>query len=376
MNETAGKSLALAVVATTAAALYFYRLHQQSKGDGDEDGTSTPTVDLQQIAESFTPLRQQRYTKQIKKVRTVFGGFDAGPLRGGDWVFDKKGDGCTLAFCFQYNSQWYGLTTGHLFEKEEDVFVAHHILANGMAELDKIGKCVSQSSQTDSMVFIIDAEWVQDFVTDRLLDQKAGLLLELRLPKEYIIPTEGSYLLGFGAQRRGALGRVTTPLLPRVVASDPASEALSGDIGISGDQKEQLSDDGDCGCIHFDSHGVGVSMHHVCREYGNVDPGTGEFVGSGEYESFGAPLFHVMSCHKELGGGVITSIRRFLDTRQAGSRPERTSKFIDSQGKARLPDFNIGTLHKIGTCPKTGRKFIDHLQGTARLSDFKIGTLK
>lgn len=80
------------------------------------------------------------------------------------------------------------------------------------------------------MLFIIDADWVQQLVSDKIIDPKSGLLRPLILPKEESPPAKSTRLFGFGAQRRGVMGRETTTMLSPEYAGYPHA----GYIGISG----------------------------------------------------------------------------------------------------------------------------------------------
>ena len=259
--------------------------------------------------------------------------------------------GTTLSFCFRYKSDWYGLTTGHFFNLGESIYVATgRILKRGF-EIERIGHGVSLSRETDSLVFIIDAEWVQLYVRDRIFDPKSGLLRPLRMPKKDSPPTMGSVLLGFGSQSRGALGHVTTTNLPQELAGD----AMVGDIGITGyNPQEELPVMGDCGCVHFDSYGVGVSMHHVLRHYHEDD----------EYESFGVPLHRVMASHEQLSrtplAPILSRFRRFIDKKQAhASGSEARRKFIDYRGVGHFDVQIVRRTLDTMQASSGARKFVD-----------------
>merc|ERR1712159_758106 len=123
---------------------------------------------------------------------------------------------------------------------------------------------------------------------EMLLAENSGLGNDVfKLADDEGILENGTLLIGFGAQRRGAVGKVSTPCL-----ANKGTSALAGDIGITDrDGTSKLTDDGDCGAIFICENGFGLYMHHVLRNYAN-----------GRYESFGVPLKSIFKAHSLLGG--------------------------------------------------------------------------
>jgi hypothetical protein len=169
----------------------------------------------------------------------------------------------------------------------------------------KIGVVKSKSTATDSLVFSIDIISEQIKTTNMLLAENSGLgnqsfILPIATSSA---PATGLVVNGYAAQRRGAIGNVTTPALDESLAG----LALTDDIGISDGERSRLTDDGDCGAIFVDEHWVGVSMHHVLRQTGDA------------YESFGVPLKSILAAHPLLGGTDKPG-EAFHETHQTSSR--------------------------------------------------------
>jgi hypothetical protein len=80
-------------------------------------------------------------------------------------------------------------------------------------ELSEIGTVVLVSTKTDSLVFSINDTTQVDLYQ---LVAPSGLAGKLKLPKPNANPTPAqldTILVGYGAQRRGAFGKVYTPSL-------------------------------------------------------------------------------------------------------------------------------------------------------------------
>jgi hypothetical protein len=106
-------------------------------------------IDVTETEKLWSSDRSQRYQNKERKVWGCLEGPDAGPLRGGDWVVNSFGDGVTLSFCVQYKSKWYGLTTGHMFDLEEDIYVFTGAVNGQDMAIKRVGKGVSLSRETD-----------------------------------------------------------------------------------------------------------------------------------------------------------------------------------------------------------------------------------
>ena len=249
-----------------------------------------PKVDVASTESFFAPARRGRVKKKIR-------GFSDGPLRGGEFVANVNKNFGTLSFCFAKMESddsgkevipWCGVTAGHLAEKGDSIYVSTGAMdAQGNPVLCNAGQVVSKSAATDSLIFSIKND-DRIKVMEMLLAENSGLGDDaFNLPDDEGILENGALLIGFGAQRRGAVGKVSTPCL-----ANRGTSALAGDIGITDrDGTSRLTDDGDCGAIFICENGNGWYMHHVLRTYVN-----------GRYESFGFPLKSIFKAHSLLGG--------------------------------------------------------------------------
>jgi hypothetical protein len=264
---------------------------QDESGDGEE-----PVVacDLRTVDRQWTPDRSSRATNETKKVRSA----DDGPLAGGDWVLNEKGEGATLSFCFTNpeGTECYGLTIGHLCDSVGDsVFRFAHSepIAVPDEELEKeeyfmfeIGGVTSISTNTDSLVFQMELQ-PDDYHPMRIaLSSQSHITLDEDLVSLIKTPSIGSTVIGFGAQRRGAMCLVHDPS-----KSSSGAYSFQGDIGLrsSGPATEASTDGGDCGTIFCSvENGAPLYFHHVLSR-----------LSDDTKLSYGVPFLEVLNAHPE-----------------------------------------------------------------------------
>ena len=261
------------------------------------------TISLKELEKKWTPNREGRLVNETRKIRSA----REGPLRGGDWVLNESGRGATLSFTFLFEGEVYGLTVGHLADLGESIFIFAEStkLPVPLPEDDEavtppeeaffmyeLGTVVSKSEKTDSLVFKITNQFVP-LAPYMTLAEASGVVGPLTLPSlEQSLPPfpppKGTFLVGFGAQRRGSYGGVVS--VPSLTAAGTA--AFKGDIGISHptDGMKKVTDPGDCGTIFTGLDSTPYYFHH-CRST-NVYPS----------KSYGIPIWDVMGSHRELGG--------------------------------------------------------------------------
>ena len=256
-------------------------------------------IDPMAVQAQWSPNREQQILSvpRQKKVRSA----REGPLRGGDWVLNEAGGGATLSFVFQFEGSVFGLTVGHLADVGDSVFcfsdsaMLEDPLPEGEAPSDpsmsyymfEIGSVVSKSTVTDSLVFEI-ADHI-DIAPFRTTAPESGVTGPLVLPDPNYLPPRpmvGDTLVGFGAQRRGALVVVSSP----TEAVDGRYSRV-GNIRVvdPGDSTKTVTDIGDCGTIFVGLAGTAFYFHHC----GNT---------RGPRYSYGFPLAQVMACHTQFGG--------------------------------------------------------------------------
>jgi hypothetical protein len=279
---------------------------------------STPQpIDIDELMKERTPERIERIDNGIMKVATSH---DPG-LCGGDWVCSKKGDGVTLSFVFTKDGKDYGLTVAHGFESLSDKVYSFLLKdevecesegegtdgykAKAEKEFDpserdesfdifEIGKVVSLSRSTDSMVFEFNTDVeVKPELTVKLA---SGLTRVIKLPQlgsEGLGPPPvGTTLVGFGARHRGFRAVVE---IPSTNETHQLATVPSGSICIANQEKEvkRITYDGDCGTILMDLECNGVYFHT-------------EGTALAPWKSFGASLSDVMRHHSQLGGTSVT----------------------------------------------------------------------
>jgi len=228
-------------------------------------------------------------------------------LRGGDYVTNIFGEGATVSFCFYSYDKKYGLTVAHVFRRVGDVVCAFSTDTrgpNGKYQISQIGHIVSFDANTDSAVFEIK-RWVD--IENLRLAPESGLWGPLKITDLDTVPTLkiGSSLVGFGAQRRGAVGVVSE-------FWDESKEGrqlpvLDGDIFIvSGEPRageKAITDDGDCGTIFLDENGIPRYFHHA---FGRTK--RPPFI----YKSMGVPFHAVIAGHPGFLGGHEAETRPLM----------------------------------------------------------------
>jgi len=267
----------LATAAVGVSTLLYYWRKQDTEGIPENISDNAKLV-----AQSWSPQRRSRRTKK-------FLGLKGGPLRGGDFVLTADGSAATCSFCFSVGAQRYGVTTGHLAPIGDPLFVFTGI-GN---EVRMVGTVVSVSRSTDSLVFSVSSDIP---ALDLRLPGKSILgegEIVLPAPNAHLLHPEKTALFGYGAQRRGGVGLVTTPTQER-----QCGFCLPGSIGITNTTGLPITDKGDCGTIFIDEAGLfGPSMHYLIWHRDN-----------GTAESFGIPLASIVANHVLLGGSHDLSV--------------------------------------------------------------------
>lgn len=233
-------------------------------GNAGSNPSAGTMINVAALQQNWTPDRAQRLVNGERKIRSA----EDGLFRGGDFVLNKDGGACTLSFCFEYKSQTYGLTVGHLAADVGDsIFrfsasepIPHDDDDGESYFMNEIGNVVSKSQETDSLVFLIDSGVHCSIMT---LAPESGLCGRLGLPLPSgnpAAPNQGSVLVGYGAQRRGGYGTVHTP-----AKADDGTFSRVGNIGIVSSEGEDcvLTDDGDCGTLFLNVDGMPLYFHHT-----------------------------------------------------------------------------------------------------------------
>lgn len=267
---------------------------------------TTIAVDLEWLKTLWSPGRDERSNKGDIKVRSA----SHGSLRGGDWVLNEKGQGATLSFCFLYNKKFYGLTVGHLaasvgesvFRFSDSEKLPIPIPEGGSDDkkddddreeiymMFKIGRVVSMSKSTDSLIFELNDDVPLSPPKTVTLEPNSSIIIELPKGVNHNMPPppplKGTDLIGFGASRRGCHGVVDVPSM--TVAHEVSS---IGNIRISSPDgpNTRLTYPGDCGTIFSDLECNAIYFHHCGTE-------------DAPWKSYGFPLWEVMSKHDHLGG--------------------------------------------------------------------------
>jgi hypothetical protein len=260
---------------------------------------------------------------ELKKMKVV--SLEDGNIRGGHWVLNKDGDGCTIAFLWKNSSgRIFGLTTAHSFETIGDsVFVFLHGEPTPITyedhhgfvyEMMEVGEVVSINQDTDSIVFEVTCIFTKHRFDLLKLDRKSGLGdRELRLPRPSLHPsppTDDSKVIILGAKSRGKRCIVSTPrneddenwLFKHTPEQRAQNEKLRGyseenEIGfeLEAGPTRFPAFNGDCGALYLDYlTGFPLAMHHALVHF-NL-PRDDE---PDEYEAYGFPLSLIMAKHPE-----------------------------------------------------------------------------
>ena len=291
--------------------------HKRGKHDDAEGAAALPaktpkqsknnppcpqTIVLDELKQEWTPGRVNRMENGILKISKKA----SRPLCGGDWISASDGTSATLSFVFYCAGKYYGLTAAHIFDqapngevytfmkldaispdgKEEDQFDPKNDSDSFAAY--KIGKIVSRSDSTDSVVFEFDDNIeVKPPLTVKVSSVSTKVIKLPDVKSVVSPPTQGSTLIGFGASRRGFHAVVETPSTNE---THKLATVPDGSIGISNQEDgERISFLGDCGTIFMDLECNGVYFHTDGTE-------------AAPWKSFGCPLVKVMSKHPLLGG--------------------------------------------------------------------------
>lgn len=294
----------------------------------------SPQINFQEVKEQWIPenLRLQRTATDGMKVRSLAN--NSRRLCGGFFVLNGYGNAATLGFCYEAHDKNYGITVAHLADYvDADGNVVHvgevgdklyafdsdEPDASGVHTRVEIGTIVSIDRASDSMLFEVRPEV---YIQPRVLNVSRGQ--NATFPEEAISipPSPGqngssstlfTTLAGFGAQRRGALGRV----VGQISSTEANSGILEDDLCIQSfdpndeshaSGKVQLTHGGDCGMFFLDVYANLWGMHHVLRYRGSTR----------EYTSCCVPIKNILEApsHKEFfphkDGAVLQSSPRII----------------------------------------------------------------
>ena len=258
--------------------------------------------DIDDITKKWSPkeLRDKRTSSEKSKVQGRGGN---NPLIGGDHICNGRGEALTLSFCFEgpenslHAGKKLGLTCGHLgYKLGESLYVFSTNIADSKNRrpMKKVGTIVDMSYETDSLIVEFDPHVTVELYTMRTSRDTKHTVDLSETAKASTAPEFGTELVGFGAQRRGTHGKVSS-----VWSSACHEDLRKHDVGVESfdeeekerDGKKAVSHDGDCGMIYVDENGVARLMHHAIT--GNA---------KGFYTSWGISLQRVMTKHAEYFG--------------------------------------------------------------------------
>lgn len=269
--------------------------------------SSISLIGVDALEKQWTLDLEARVNVQRKKIRSAAEGL----LRGGDWIVNEAGGTATpTSFYFVFEKRYYGLTVGHITEIGESIFcfaeadkVEYPIScgeddggAGGSYPMFEIGTVVLKSLTTDSLVFEIPNITAKiEVAPPKMLAAVSGIdrPIELSNPSDTPPrPKHGENLVSFGAQRRGAIGKVCCP-----------AETTCGDFSRKGnisivhtiDPNLSLTDIGDCGTIFAGVDGTPFYFHHCARTHAPK-------------LSYQFSLSQVMACRTQLGA-IVKSTR-------------------------------------------------------------------
>lgn len=266
-----------------------------------EKSLKTPekVIDFNSVSKKWSPedARIERSNADGYKVRSIQGGHVG--LRGGDYITNKLGQGVTVSFCFFNNGKKYGLTVAHIFQRVGDIVFAHSTDRrgpNGKYVIAEIGKIVALHWNTDSAIFEIRG-WVE--IEALYLAAQSGLAGPLKITDLDTVPPLqiGTRLVGFGAQRRGAVA-VVSQFWDNSTGGQQLP-VLDGDIFLASasDGGKPASDDGDCGTIFIDENSHPRYFHHCIAETYDTPP---------SYRSAGVPFEYILKAHPIILGGDVS----------------------------------------------------------------------
>ncbi|CAB9520846.1 hypothetical protein SEMRO_1141_G245570.1 [Seminavis robusta] len=150
----------------------------------------------------------------------------------------------------------------------------------------EIGSVTSISNNTDSLVFQMELQPDEYHPMRITLSNQSHVTLDEDFICLIKTPSIGSTLIGFGAQRRGAMASVHDPS-----KSSSGEHSFQGDIGLrsSGPATEPCTDGGDCGTIFCSvENGAPFYFHHVLST-----------LSDDMKLSYGVPFLEVLNVHPE-----------------------------------------------------------------------------
>lgn len=218
----------------------------------------------------------------------------------------------TAGLFYENNGKNYGITVAHLadivdvygnIQRLGDVgdsisaFDSDEPDENGIYNRVEIGKIVSIDRDTDSMIFEVLPRFKISPLVVTIGSGGAGRYVTL--PRDTIsIPVDKSKLnstpytdvCSYGAQRRGAMGRVVSQVNAGQLNDESKNIILEEDLCIQSIDdrnvlgRKALTDDGDCGMLNVDENVKVWSMHHAI----------GYSARTREYTSYSVPFHKIL----------------------------------------------------------------------------------
>jgi hypothetical protein len=204
---------------------------------------SSPQLNIQQLEEQWSPedTRLQRTADNGMKVRSLNN--NSRKLRGGYFILNGHGNAVTLSLCYVADNKNFGLTVAHLadYVDEDGTVIRVGQLGDKLFAFDsdvpdannvyaqvEIGTIVSIDRATDSLIFEArNGVHIEPLVLDVSLGQTATIseaAISVPADPNGSTSTPFTTLAGFGAQRRGTVGRVVSQ-----VGSNEANEVILED---------------------------------------------------------------------------------------------------------------------------------------------------
>jgi hypothetical protein len=260
---------------------------------------TTPQLNIQHLEEQCwspeddTRLQRTPAAKEMK-VRSLDN--NSRKLRGGTFILNGHVNAVTLSFCYVADKKNFGLTVARLadyidqdgtvirvgllgdklFAFDSDTPDANHVYA-----VVEIGTIVSIHRATDLLILEVrNGIHMEPLVLDVSRGQSATILeAAISVPADPNGSTSTllTALAGFGAQRRGTVGRVVSQVGSNAKANEQeilqddlciqSFDPSSGQVHANG--RKQLTDVGDCGTIFLDVYAKPWGMHHVLYYQGS-----------------------------------------------------------------------------------------------------------
>lgn len=250
------------------------------------------------------------------------------PLRGGDCIFNRRGDRATLAVAWERQGKKFGLTVAHLVNSAqpsrgegEPIFAFNCSMPLGWMQDGTpvykrilVGKVVSIDHDTDSLVFEIDdsikivPQGVTVYSIPRQLSVADGgqdvhyiEFPDHNISTVHVDVPKRSRLMGFGAAGRGVVGRCinvysrqydTRAKMKLVLDNLLGRHAKAYDIeGVTNRatfsrSANELKDKSDCGFLYLDEKGKPCCMQI-----------TTYLTGYGVFTSFAVGFREIMKSH-------------------------------------------------------------------------------